>query len=81
VSIIGRSVTPAIHPNDSSEHLAWVGKPWRRVELLTHRDFYGGREVDRDTACTVHVGLRRLGLHATLTVGRQTVLDYSDEQA
>lgn len=58
----------------------WIGKPWRRIELLTHRHFYKGEQVGQNRDLTLHLGSRRLGLSVTLIFGKHDVLDYSDEE-
>jgi len=62
------------------ETTRWIGKPWRRIELLTNRHFYKGEQVGQDRDLTLHLGLRRLGLSVTLIFGKHDVLDYSDEE-
>lgn len=61
------------------ETLRWVGKPWRRIELLTHRHFYKGEQVGQDRDLTLHLGLCKFGLCVTVTLGKHDVLDYSEE--
>jgi len=61
------------------ETIRWIGKPWRRVELLTLRHFYKGGQVSQNRDLTLHLGLRRLGLSVTLILGKHDVLDYSEE--
>lgn len=34
--------------NGMIEETAWIGKPWRRIELLTHRFFWKGDEAAED---------------------------------
>jgi hypothetical protein len=60
--------------------LRWIGKPWRRIELLTHRHFYKGEQVGRGRDLSLHLGLHRFGLCVTLIFGKHDVLDYSDEE-
>ena len=64
---------------DSREERRWVGKPWRRIELLTNRHFYKGEEVETTRDLSFHIGLRRLGVGITFAVVRANVLDYSEE--
>jgi hypothetical protein len=78
--VVGHSVSPEQNWNPTREESRWIGKPWRRIELLTQRQFYRGEEVGRDRDVTVHLGLRRLGLSLTLILGKHDVLDYSDEE-
>ncbi len=77
--LVGREDSPATDWNPMLEQTRWIGKPWRRIELLRRRHFYKGECVDEGFDLTVHVGSRRLGLGFTLILMRQTVLDYSDE--
>lgn len=75
----GHSVAPEATWSPIREEERWVGKPWRRIALLTLRHFYQGEECDRSRDLTFHVGLRRLGFAVTLSLGKHTVLDYTDE--
>ena len=61
------------------EDLHWIGKPWRRVELLTHRHYWKGEQVDADRTLSFHIGFRKLGLGFTFTVIKASVLEYSEE--
>jgi len=79
MSIVGRELSPETNFSPTREEQTWIGKPWRRITLLTQRTFYKGDEVDVVRDLTFHLGLRRIGLAFTLTITRQTVLDYSEE--
>lgn len=76
---IGREDSPETEWNQMREEARWVGKPWRRIELLTRRFFYKGEqhEVERDV--TIHFGLRRFGIGFTFIVTRG-VPEYGDER-
>lgn len=76
---IGISDSPATNWNPVRETSHWTGKPWRRLELLTQRTFYKGEQVDVGRDLTLHFGLRRIGLAFTLSIAKQSVLDYSEE--
>lgn len=78
-ALIGHEVSPATDWSPVHEETRWIGKPWRRIELLTRRHFYKGEQVDVGRDLTVHVGSRRLGFGVTLIVMRQRGFDYSDE--
>jgi hypothetical protein len=77
--IVGREDS-AIFGSDSREEIRWIGKPWRRVELLTHRTFWKGEEIDTTRDLSFHLGLRRLGFGVTLSFAKATVLDYGEER-
>jgi len=77
---LGFSESPEQDWSPRRETSRWIGKPWRRIELLTVRDFWKGEEVGRSRALTIHFGLRRLGLGFTLILMKADVLDYSDEE-
>lgn len=62
-----------------TETTHWLGKPWRRLELLVTDTFYKGERVDRTYHASAHLGLRRLGWAFTASVTRQRPLDYSEE--
>lgn len=64
---------------DAREERRWIGKPWRRVELLTNRHFWKGEECSLTRDLTLHLGLRRLGFGLTVSFHRADVLDYSEE--
>lgn len=78
-AIVGKSDSFVFSKDDHQEIAHWIGKPWRRVELLIHRFFYKGEMVDRTWDLTFHLGLRRLGVGFTFSVIRSRSLDYSDE--
>lgn len=65
--------------DDHQEETRWIGKPWRRIELLTTRSFYKGECVDTIRHFTVSLGCRRLGLHTQFSFTHQLGLDYSEE--
>jgi hypothetical protein len=77
-ALVGREDWMGFGPDDREER-RWIGKPWRRVELLTNRTFWKGEEIDTARDLTFHVGSRQLGLAFTFTVTKHSVLDYSDE--
>lgn len=78
-AIIGREDWSAFGP-DGREERRWIGKPWRRIELLRHRSFYKGEEVECARDLSFHFGFRRLGLGFTFTVIKANYLDYSEEE-
>ena len=78
VAIVGRQDWSPFG-SDGREERRWIGKPWRRIELLTTRTYWKGDEIDTARDLSIHFGLRRLGLAFTFSVCRQSVLDYSDE--
>ncbi len=77
---LGFAESPETDWSQTRETNRWIGKPWRRIELLTNRNFYKGREVGRNRDLTVHFGLRRLGIGVTLILMKVDALDYSDEE-
>jgi hypothetical protein len=77
--LVGRSFSPAEDWSPSSEETRWIGKPWRRVELLVTRSFWKGEQVDVSRDLSFHVGFRRLGLGFTFSITKQSHLDYSEE--
>lgn len=78
MTLVGRQDSPRIGQGHVEE-IRWIGKPWRRVELLTNRFFWKGEQVDVTRDLTFHAGLRRLGLAFTFTVIRTASFDYTDE--
>jgi hypothetical protein len=42
--------------------------------------FYKGEEIDRSRDLSFHLGIRRLGFAVSLSLTKQSVLDYSEEQ-
>lgn len=78
--MIGREFSPATNWSPTSEDSRWIGKPWRRVELLTTRYFYKNSPVDVDRDLTVHVGFRRLGIGFTFIASKASYIDYSEER-
>jgi len=79
VSIVGRQVSGPLYNGDMEENIAWIGKPWRRLELLVQRTFWKGECVDRTWTASASLGLRRLGWHLHIALTRQVGQDYSDE--
>lgn len=75
---VGRQDTPAFG-SDHIEELRWLGKPWRRIELMTNRFFWKGEQTEVTRDLTLHIGFRRLGLGFTFSVMKASVLDYGDE--
>jgi hypothetical protein len=65
--------------SDHLEQQRWIGKPWRRINLLTNRTYWKGEQVDVTRDLSFHIGFRRLGLFLTFSVARQVGFDYSDE--
>lgn len=78
-SLVGREDSPATAWDNHSEHLRWVGKPWRRIELLTHRHYWNGEQTEVDRTLTMHLGRKRGGLSATLALSLDGY-DYSEER-
>lgn len=66
--------------NDQRERCWWIGKPWRRVELLMQDVFWRGERVDRTTTSSLTIGFRRLGWHLHISLTRAVGMDYSDEE-
>lgn len=64
--------------SDSIQRQWWIGKPWRRAEVMLTDSYYRGERVDRVTDVSLHIGSRRLGIHATIMLGHQTAMDYSE---
>jgi len=77
-AIIGREVSPETEWDGLREEQAWIGKPWRRVELLTHRHFWQGEQIEVDRTLTLHLGRKRGGFSVTLILSRDHY-DYSEE--
>ena len=66
---------------ESQEEAAtWIGKPWRRLELLRTRTFYKGKCVDTQRTWSLNLGSVRLGLHLNVSLTRAVGADYSDEE-
>lgn len=78
MTIIGRADSNVFGP-DNREEVRWIGKPWRRIELVTHRYIYKGKQHDVTRDLTFHFGLRRLGFGITLSFVKSGYLDYGDE--
>jgi hypothetical protein len=78
MSLIGRYTSPPSSWQPLEESASWIGKPWRRIELLTRRYFYLGEEVERERDLTFHFGSWRLGFGITLILSKGRH-DYSDE--
>lgn len=78
-SLVGREDS-AVFGSDSREEIRWVGKPWRRIELLTNRTFWKGEEIDTTRDLSFHLGMRRLGFGVTVSFTRQAVMDYGEER-
>lgn len=57
----------------------WIGKPWRRVELLRIDSFYRDELVDSQYVLSVSLGSSRLGWHVHGALTRAVGMDYSDE--
>lgn len=64
---------------EQEEDTRWIGKPWRRLELLVQRSFYKGECVDTTWTASASLGLRRLGWHLHVALTRSVGMDYSDE--
>jgi hypothetical protein len=78
VTIVGREDFTGFGPDQREEH-RWIGKPWRRVELVRNLVFYRGELIDVGRTLSIHLAIRRLGLALSLTLVRQSALDYSEE--
>src|SRR5437763_1573026 len=75
---IGREDSPETASNEMREETRWIGKPWRRIELLRHRYFYKGENFTTERTLSIHLGSRRLGLFLTLILVRAPGYDYSE---
>jgi hypothetical protein len=60
--------------------LRWIGKPWRRIELLVSEFYWKGELAERSWDLTLHLGSRRLGWAVTWSISRSAVMDYSEER-
>lgn len=78
IPLVSREVTD--WPGDVQEDIAWIGKPWRRIERLVTRYFYKGEQVGENRDLTLHIGSRRLGRSVTLIFAKHDCLDYSEER-
>lgn len=70
---------PTAH-DSSQETTYWIGKPWRRLELLIQRVFWKDECIDTTWTASATLGLRRLGWHFHGSLTRQLGADYSDEE-
>ncbi len=76
---VGRDDWPPTEWDSSGELTRWVGKPWRRIEVVTRTYTWKGETEVTDRTVQLHLGSRRLGLAMTLILSR-TQYDYSEEQ-
>jgi hypothetical protein len=79
MSLIGREDSPATQWNDLAEEIRWIGKPWRRIELLTQRHYWKGEQTEVNRTLSFHLGRRGGGFNATLTLSHDHY-DYSEER-
>ena len=77
--LVGREVSPETEFNSLREEQAWIGKPWRRIELLTQRHFWKGEQTEVNRTLTLHLGRKRGGFNVTLILSRDHY-DYSEER-
>lgn len=77
--MIGREISPATEFNSMEERQSWIGKPWRRLELLVHRHHWRGEVETTDWTFSVNIGSRRLGLNLNVSLTRDACMDYSEE--
>lgn len=78
--LLGREDSPETDWNPMREESRWVGKPWRRIELLTRRHFWKGEQCAVERDLTLHLGSRKFGLFVTLILSRQPGYDYSEDR-
>ena len=76
---VGRDLWPA-GQDGHEEDCRWIGKPWRRLELLINRHFWQGELVERNWTASVTLGLRRLGWTLQFSLTRDQVQDWSEER-
>lgn len=57
----------------------WIGKPWRRIELLSNEYWHKGEMVERTWDLSFSIGLRRIGVFFHWNISRSRGFDYSDE--
>lgn len=77
--IIGREDSPETDWNPMREETRWIGKPWRRIELLTQRHFWRGEQTEVNRRLTLHLGRKRGGFSVTLVLSRDHY-DYFEER-
>lgn len=77
--LIGREDSN-VFGQDTHKASRWIGKPWRRAELLTHRHTWLGKTTVTDRDLTLHLGSRRLGVAVTLSLTWSPGTDYSEER-
>lgn len=65
---------------DHLEQIRWIGKPWRRIELLVNRHYWRGDQAEVNRDLTFHLGSRRLGVYVQFAIGRIPGLDYSEDR-
>lgn len=82
--MIGHNVASTITDSqrrwENRETSRWIGKPWRRVELVVQDYLHDGERYARDWWVTLSVGSIRLGWHFHATLTRSPGFDYSDEE-
>ena len=76
---VGREDSSVFGANQREE-IRWIGKPWRRVELLTNRVFDKGEQIDVTRDLTFHIGFRRLGIGLTFSIVRASYLSYDEDR-
>jgi hypothetical protein len=69
----------ASHDGALQEDIRWIGKPWRRLELLNHRYYYRGECIETTWTASASLGLRRLGWHLHFALTRDRDQNYSEE--
>lgn len=77
MSLIGHETSA--DGNGMVESAHWIGKPWRRVELLVNDFYWKGVRSDRTWDLSLSLGFRRLGLFFHWSMARSRGFDYSDE--
>lgn len=78
---VGRAISRSKQSRDSEqvESSWWVGKPWRRVEMLVLDSYFNGERSCREFTVSVGLGSRRFGWHMAGSLTRAPGFDYSDE--
>lgn len=79
MSLIGHEVGTD-YGNGHVESIHWIGKPWRRIELLVNDFWWKGERTERTWDLTFHLGFRRLGFFLHWTIARSRGYDYSEER-
>lgn len=76
--MIGKEVSRD-HDGSHVETSRWIGKPWRRIELVVTDFYWKGERADRTWDLSFSVGFRRLGFFFHWSIARSVGFDYSDE--